>query len=213
MKEQLKEFVVEALSSNLDAMKGVFNTAVNNLIEKNNALEAIVTTWKEKIVELKGELTVYKVALGNKILASAPNQHKMNFPKSNEFKETRSTRDVDNFLKEVEQYFCTIGIEDDVTKGINELTKATIEAESFVKLGCKKDKFDSFKSKEMSNGGGNHEEEHDKNNNDGSAMNGVNMKPHNEKRKTNDHLRKDKVEPDKEMVEGPQVEMVDVYRH
>ncbi|MBA0812626.1 hypothetical protein Gohar_026575 [Gossypium harknessii] len=138
MKEQLKEFVVEALSSNLDAMKGVFNTVVNNLIEKNDALEAMVTTWKEKIVELKGELTVYK--------------------------------------------------------GINELTKATIEAESFVKLGCKKDKFDSFKLKEMSNGGGNHEEEHDKNNNDGSAMNGVNMKPHNEKKKTNDHLRSKKNE-------------------
>ncbi|MBA0664121.1 hypothetical protein Goklo_004170 [Gossypium klotzschianum] len=113
MKKKLKEFVVEALSSNLDAMKGVFNTVVNNLIEKNDALEAMVTTWKEKIVELKGELTVYKVALGNRILASAPKQHKMNFPKSNEFNETRSTRDVDNFLREVEQYFCTIGIEDD----------------------------------------------------------------------------------------------------
>ncbi|MFQ6645305.1 hypothetical protein Gotur_020157 [Gossypium turneri] len=67
MKEQLKEFVVEALSSNLDAMKGVFNTVVNNLIEKNDALEAMVTTWKEKIVELKGELTVYKVALEDKV--------------------------------------------------------------------------------------------------------------------------------------------------
>ncbi|MBA0871681.1 hypothetical protein Goshw_028910 [Gossypium schwendimanii] len=119
MKEQLKEFVVEALSFNLDVMKGVFNIVVNNLIEKNDALEAM---------------------------------------------------------------------------GINELTKATIEVKSFVKLGCKKDKFDSSKSKKMSNGGGNHEEQHDKNNNDGSAMNGVNMKPHNEKRKTNDHLRSKKNE-------------------
>ncbi|MBA0749213.1 hypothetical protein Gogos_003162, partial [Gossypium gossypioides] len=86
--------------SNLDAMKGVFNTIVNNLIEKADALEAMVTAWKEQIGELKGELIVYKVALGNRMLASAPKQCKMNFPKLNEFKETRSTRDVDNFLGE-----------------------------------------------------------------------------------------------------------------
>ncbi|KAH1047515.1 hypothetical protein J1N35_038299 [Gossypium stocksii] len=171
MKGQIKEFVVEALSSNLDAMKGVFNTIMNNLTEKNDAIEAKVTAWKEQIVELKGELTIYKVALGNRMLASAPKQCKMKFPKSNKFKETRFTRD-----------------------GIKELTKATIEVESFVKLGYRKDKFDSSKPKEMRNGGGNHDEEHDKNNNDGNAMNGGNIKPQNEKRKPNDHLRSKKNE-------------------
>lgn len=49
-------------------------------------------------MELNEELTIYKVDLGNGMLASTPKQCKMNFPKLKEFKQTRSTRDVENFL-------------------------------------------------------------------------------------------------------------------
>lgn len=47
MKEHLKEFMVKALSSNLDAMKWVFNVVMDNLIEKNDALKVMVTALKE----------------------------------------------------------------------------------------------------------------------------------------------------------------------
>lgn len=50
------------------------------------------------------------------MLASGPKQFEMNVPKSKEFKGTRFTRNVDNFLWGVEQYFRVMSIEDDATK-------------------------------------------------------------------------------------------------
>lgn len=50
------------------------------------------------------------------MLASAPKQRKMNVPKSEEFKETSSGRDVDNFLWGMERYFHAMGIKDNPTK-------------------------------------------------------------------------------------------------
>ncbi|KAG8472591.1 hypothetical protein CXB51_034383 [Gossypium anomalum] len=76
----------------------------------------MVTTLKRQITELKGELTIYKVALGNRMLALGLKQHKMNIPKPKELKGTRSARDVDNFLYGTEQYFHAMDIEDEATK-------------------------------------------------------------------------------------------------
>ncbi|KAH1073957.1 hypothetical protein J1N35_026285 [Gossypium stocksii] len=44
-------------------------------MRRDDALEAMMMTLKEKIAELKGELTIYKVALGNAVfvVASKPN--------------------------------------------------------------------------------------------------------------------------------------------
>ncbi|KAH1032392.1 hypothetical protein J1N35_044566, partial [Gossypium stocksii] len=50
MKEQLKEYVLHY---------------VKKLTSRDDAIEAMVTTLKEDIVELKDELIIYKDALGN----------------------------------------------------------------------------------------------------------------------------------------------------
>ncbi|KAH1129739.1 hypothetical protein J1N35_001117 [Gossypium stocksii] len=75
MKEQLRDYVSESLDS-----------IENKLIDKDDTLEAMMTTLKEEIAELKCELTIYKAALGNGRLADTP--------KPKEFKGTRSARDV-----------------------------------------------------------------------------------------------------------------------
>lgn len=69
MREQLKEFVLESLDSNVEAKQGILNSTVNKLTIRGDALEATVTAIKEQIVELKGELTIYKAPLCNGMLA------------------------------------------------------------------------------------------------------------------------------------------------
>lgn len=85
-------------------MQGVLHSIVNKLIERNDALKAVMTTLKEetkamltnlntKTKELKGELVVYRIVMVKGMLRVAP-KHKRDFPK-----------DVDNFLWGMEQYF------------------------------------------------------------------------------------------------------------
>lgn len=90
------------LSANVDSMQRVLNIIVGELTEKSYALEAMVLTLKEYIKELKGELNICKVALGNRVLATAP-KPKVDVPKSKEFNGTRSVKDVDNFFWGMEQ--------------------------------------------------------------------------------------------------------------
>lgn len=61
--DQLKDQMVEALSENMDVMQGVLNTAMGELIEKEDAPDAIVSTLKEHIEELNGEINICKAAL------------------------------------------------------------------------------------------------------------------------------------------------------
>lgn len=64
--------------------------------------------------ELKGKLVICKTAVGNRMLAITP-KHKINVPKSKEFKGIKSTRDMDNFSWGVELYFHVVETKDDVT--------------------------------------------------------------------------------------------------
>ncbi|KAH1073345.1 hypothetical protein J1N35_025673 [Gossypium stocksii] len=98
----------------MDVMQGIFNIAMGELTEKDDAFEATVTVLKEQIEKLKGKLIIYKVALGNRVLTAAP-KPKVDIPKPKEFKRIRSTKDVDNFLCGMEQYFHAKGIMDDTT--------------------------------------------------------------------------------------------------
>ncbi|KAH1107312.1 hypothetical protein J1N35_011080 [Gossypium stocksii] len=98
MKEQLKDYVNEALYRNQDMMKEVFNVVKSDKVEKNKAFEAMIKALKEQVTELKGELNICKVALGSAMLVSASKKCSMDVPKLKEFKGTRSTRNVDIFL-------------------------------------------------------------------------------------------------------------------
>lgn len=66
--------------------------------------------------ELKREIVVCRAALGKGMMALIPKQRKMNVLMLKEFGGTRSTRDVNNFIWGIEQYFQAIGIKDDVIK-------------------------------------------------------------------------------------------------
>ncbi|MBA0648356.1 hypothetical protein Goklo_016099, partial [Gossypium klotzschianum] len=115
MQEYLKEFVWDTIGS-----------SENKLAEKDDALEAMVTALKEEINELKGELKIFKAAIGNGMLASKSKPQAMDVPKPKVFKGARSVSEVDNFLWAIEQYFCEINIEDDGTK-VNTVTMYFID--------------------------------------------------------------------------------------
>ncbi|KAK5792474.1 hypothetical protein PVK06_033588 [Gossypium arboreum] len=63
MKEQLREYVWDTIGS-----------SENKLAGKDNALESMVTTLKEDINELKGELKIFKAVVGNGMLTSKSKQ-------------------------------------------------------------------------------------------------------------------------------------------
>ncbi|MFQ6649513.1 hypothetical protein Gotur_023150 [Gossypium turneri] len=58
----------------------------------------MVTALKEEINELKGELKIFKAAIGNGMLASKPKPQAIDVPKPKAFKGARSASKVDNFL-------------------------------------------------------------------------------------------------------------------
>ncbi|KAK5812812.1 hypothetical protein PVK06_028254 [Gossypium arboreum] len=104
MKETLEMVMgrIEDLSSIREGFKDfmweTLRSTSNKLTVRDHALEAMVTTMKEEIVELKEELTIYKAALGSGMLTLGPKQHKMDVLKPDKFKRARSVREVDNFL-------------------------------------------------------------------------------------------------------------------
>lgn len=70
--DKLKDQVVEALSDNMDKMQGVLNIDLGEVTERNDTLEAMVLALKEQIEELKGELNICIVSLGNRVLVVTP---------------------------------------------------------------------------------------------------------------------------------------------
>ncbi|KAH1046314.1 hypothetical protein J1N35_037098 [Gossypium stocksii] len=95
---------------------GSIGSSKNKLAEKSDALEAMVKALKEEISELKGELKIFKAAIGNGILATKLKQQAMDVSKLKVFKGARFASEVGNFLWVMEQYFRAMSIEDDATK-------------------------------------------------------------------------------------------------
>ncbi|KAH1083468.1 hypothetical protein J1N35_023229 [Gossypium stocksii] len=56
VKEQLKEFVVDTLGSNMETIQGIINSNMDKLTVRDNAFEAMVTALKEQVAKLKREL-------------------------------------------------------------------------------------------------------------------------------------------------------------
>ncbi|KAK5803447.1 hypothetical protein PVK06_031092 [Gossypium arboreum] len=172
-----------ALDPNVEVMQWVFNSTMDKLTIKDDALEVILLTLKEHIEKFKEELVICKADLGKGMLDTILKQYKMDVPKPKGFKGTRFARNFKDGLNPSEkQELCRLAVK--------ELTKATIEAEFFVELDLKKDKFESSKPKETSNGGGGHWKERDKNDNDGNGKSNGYEKPCNGKLKPNDKSEK-----------------------
>ncbi|MBA0818127.1 hypothetical protein Gohar_021604, partial [Gossypium harknessii] len=94
LQEQLREFVWDTIGS-----------SENKLAGKDDAHEAMVTALKEEIDELKGELKIFKAAIGNGMLASKPKSQVIDVPKPKAFKRARSASEMENFLWAMRQYF------------------------------------------------------------------------------------------------------------
>ncbi|KAK5775194.1 hypothetical protein PVK06_043063 [Gossypium arboreum] len=124
------------------------------------------------------------------MLATAP-KHKVDVLKLKEFMGMRSARFVDNFLWGMEKYFCAKvpQMRDKVASLLRlrrsfkvnsrgnfiwSMLKITLGLKSLIELVPRKEKFESSKTKETSNGRGNHEV--DGNEND---KNGGNKRPYN----------------------------------
>ncbi|MBA0612653.1 hypothetical protein Godav_013233 [Gossypium davidsonii] len=109
MRVQLRDYATKALSGNWDVLKEALNTTIGEQIEKltkgNDVFEASIIPLKEetkammvKVEELKGELVMCRADIGKEMLTSVPKKHKIDVPKSKEFRGMRFGRDVDNFF-------------------------------------------------------------------------------------------------------------------
>lgn len=95
--DQLKNQMAEALSDNMDVIQCVFNIAVGELIDNNDALKALLSTLNEHIEELN----ICKASLGNGVMVETP-KPSVDVPKPKEFNRTWSIKDVDNFFWGIE---------------------------------------------------------------------------------------------------------------
>ncbi|MBA0635396.1 hypothetical protein Godav_021992 [Gossypium davidsonii] len=72
MEEQFRDFVLDSLDANGEKVKELLESTAKKLAERDENLEDMVLAMKKEIEELKGKLTIYKVALSNGMLTSRP---------------------------------------------------------------------------------------------------------------------------------------------
>ncbi|MFQ6621843.1 hypothetical protein Gotur_002517 [Gossypium turneri] len=186
-------------------MRKTLNASIDDqnekLIENNDA--PMVMTLKEQVAELKRQLTICKVTLGNGMLGHRSTNEKRGRAAIETWKEFQKEFKKQFYPHELmlqisdlseKQAFLwfEVGLKPWVKQelrrqGIIEITIAMTEVESFIELGLKKDKFKSSKPKEIDNGGRNHEE--DGNENGGNVKNCGNGKPPNGKWKPNNKIK------------------------
>ncbi|MBA0851698.1 hypothetical protein Goshw_024587 [Gossypium schwendimanii] len=125
LREQSRDFVTMCLIFQRDSVQELLDSQRKKLVERNNALKALMKALKEekiattmalstKIEELKGVLALCRAAVG-KGVANATLSYE-DVLKSKEFVGTRSVYDVANFLWRMENYFHAKGIVEDVVK-------------------------------------------------------------------------------------------------
>ncbi|MBA0741645.1 hypothetical protein Gogos_014780 [Gossypium gossypioides] len=132
----------------MDFVLDSLDSTKEKLTGRDDALKAMVTALKEEIAKFKGDELMLQIS---------------------NFNEKEAFYWFEDRLKPWEKH--ELG-----RQGITKLTIAITEAESFVELGPRKDKFETSNPKETGNGEGDHEEERDKNDNGDNGKNGGNRK-------------------------------------
>ncbi|MBA0582055.1 hypothetical protein Gorai_024207 [Gossypium raimondii] len=176
LREQSREFLMMHLSSNVEKVQELLNSAWHKLRERNDAPEAMVIAFKEetmattkvlnkRIEELDGKLVLCQAAVGNGV-SSVTLNCKLDIPKLKEFVGTRSTDKRhseigtwEEFQHELKGQFYFICAEEEAQAkkelergGVQELSKAMTIAESMVKLGLGKDKLKCSKDDKLERG-------------------------------------------------------------
>ncbi|MBA0753533.1 hypothetical protein Gogos_020031 [Gossypium gossypioides] len=102
-KDQFKEHVLGSIGTNVEDIQGALKSIDDKLSKRNDrsyghGFKGGTKAMMTRIEELEGELTVCRAAVGKGMMALVLEQRKMDVPKSKEFKGTRFTTDMDNFL-------------------------------------------------------------------------------------------------------------------
>ncbi|MBA0634064.1 hypothetical protein Godav_024445 [Gossypium davidsonii] len=109
IEEQLRDFVLYSLDANGEKLKGLLEYTTEKLAERDENLEDMVSAMKKEIEELKGELTIYKVALSNGMLSSRLKQQAKDVPKlekpTDEKRSGNAIRTWEEFQREVKKQF------------------------------------------------------------------------------------------------------------
>ena len=100
-------------------MQATLNSVVEELRKyidsKYDLVHAELAAIREEVKEMKGEVSLYKAVVAQGTLSSivAP---KVDVPSPKSFHGSRNSRELDNFLWNLEQYFEAMSIEDDAKK-------------------------------------------------------------------------------------------------
>ena len=95
-------------------MQGALNQVANVTAQREDALEALVNALHRELDEMKGELAVCKTAMTQGTAIIQPTR--VDVPKPKELKGQRSAKEVDNFIRSMEQYFGALGVFDNAIK-------------------------------------------------------------------------------------------------
>ncbi|GMI94304.1 hypothetical protein HRI_003099700 [Hibiscus trionum] len=106
---------VRELKSNVRDLDRCADSMDRRSDELEAELKALKAEMMEEMKQLRGELHIYKAAV-NGVLTTATTGPKLDVPKPKEFNGNRSAQDVENFVWSMKQYFCAVGIKDDVDK-------------------------------------------------------------------------------------------------
>ncbi|KAF2319762.1 hypothetical protein GH714_018609 [Hevea brasiliensis] len=98
-------------------MQGALKIAVDVLSKKDQAMEAILLAYREKVDKLEEELVLCKTALVSGVGTSGvAHGARVDAPRPKAYSGARNAREIDNFLWNVERYFETVGITEDAVK-------------------------------------------------------------------------------------------------
>ncbi|KAE8671970.1 hypothetical protein F3Y22_tig00111877pilonHSYRG00250 [Hibiscus syriacus] len=115
--DRLESIDLEKLGSQQeDAVEGqilALRQEVEELKDRGSGTE--VEDLKKEIEKLKTEVALCKAAMAGNMMTSTP-KGRAKVPKPEKFKGTRSAKDVENFMWDMDQYFQAMGIENDTEK-------------------------------------------------------------------------------------------------
>ncbi|KAE8723917.1 hypothetical protein F3Y22_tig00011277pilonHSYRG00002 [Hibiscus syriacus] len=112
--------------------QALISDLTENVDDRTRGLESMYLALRAEIMQevkdLKSELLVDKAAVLNGVTgeAQAP-RPRIDVPKPKEFKGSRTTQDVENFIWDMEQFFHGMGIGDDTTKYVKNFTEIKME--------------------------------------------------------------------------------------
>ena len=114
---------IEGLEGSHEEFQGEIQGALNSLTNSwkeqldalKNLFQAEIAAMKEEIKEVKGDMSLCKMAIARGTISSSLSP-KIDIPRPKSYNGSRNARELDNFLWNLDQYFDAMGMEDDARK-------------------------------------------------------------------------------------------------